>query len=116
MDSNFTRKSTLDLLKFRGFPEPYLAKDETFHRRWQKERLARVVSQDISDLGTVKELSLIELLVDLLPTKVGSPLSIKSIQEDLEVSPNTVSRWIEILELIYYCYRIQPYGPPSYGL
>ena len=71
-----------------------------------------MVFQDISDLGTIKELSLIELLVDLLPGKVGSVLSIKSLQEDLEVSPNTVSRWIEILELVYYCYRILPYGPP----
>jgi predicted AAA+ superfamily ATPase len=75
--------------------------------------LSRVVYQDISDLGTIKELSQIELLVDLLPSKVGSILSIKSIQEDLEVSPNTVSRWIEVLELVYYCYRILPYGVPK---
>lgn len=37
-------------------------------------------------------------------------MSVKSLQEDLEISPNTVSRWIEILELVYYCYRILPYG------
>jgi predicted AAA+ superfamily ATPase len=52
-------------------------------------------------------------LVDALPTRVGSVLSIKSLQEDLEVSPNTVSRWIEVLEAIYYCYRILPYGSPK---
>ncbi len=54
-----------------------------------------------------------ELLVDSLPSRVGSPLSIKSLQEDLEVSPNTVSRWIEVLEAVYYCYRILPYGAPK---
>lgn len=100
-----------DLLKFSGFPEPFRKKNVIFHKRWQRERLARVVSQDISDLGTVKELSLIELLVDALPERVGQPLSIKSLQEDLEVSPNTISRWIALLEQIYYCYRILPYGP-----
>jgi predicted AAA+ superfamily ATPase len=61
----------------------------------------------------IKEISLLELLADMLPTKVGSPLSIKSIQEDLEVSPNTVSAWIQLLEQVYYCYRIVPFGAPK---
>lgn len=113
VDKKFSRQTTLDLLKYSGFPEPFSLKNENDYRRWKRERLSRVVFQDISDLGTVKELSLIELLVDLLPSRVGSVLSIKSLQEDLEVSPNTVSRWIEILELVYYCYRILPYGTPK---
>jgi predicted AAA+ superfamily ATPase len=113
IDSKLKRSTTLLLLKFGGFPEPFTLKSENEYRRWQRERLSRVVYQDISDLGTIKELSLIELLVDLLPSRVGSILSIKSLQEDLEVSPNTVSRWIEILEHVYYCYRILPYGPPK---
>ena len=82
----------MNLLKFGGFPEPYFLKDENELLRWRRERLNRVVYQDIADLGTVKELSLIELLVDMLPSRVGSPLSIKSLQEDLEVSPNSITR------------------------
>jgi hypothetical protein len=113
VDSKFQRLTTEKLLRFGGFPEPFVYEDETFWRRWQKERISRVVYQDVSDLGTVKELSQIELLADLLPSRVGSILSIKSLQEDLEVSPNTVSRWVEILESVYYCYRILPYGPPK---
>ncbi len=112
-DQKYSRKTTLDLLKFSGFPEPFFEKNENEYRRWQRERLSRVVYQDISDLGTIKELSLIELLVDTLPSRVGSVLSIKSLKEDLEVSPNTVSRWIEILEHVYYCFRILSYGAPK---
>lgn len=108
----FEEVSLQRLLRYGGFPEPFLQESDTAYRRWSRERLSRVVSQDVADLGTVKEISLIELLVDLLPSRVGSPLSIKSLQEDLEVSPNTVSRWIQLLELVYYCYRILPYGPP----
>jgi len=111
VDSTFKKTTTQKLLRFGGFPEPYISEDETKWRRWQRERINRVVYQDVSDLGTVKELSQIELLVDLLPSRVGSILSIISLQEDLEVSPNTVSRWIEILESVYYCYRILPFGP-----
>ena len=113
VDRKFQRATTEQLLQFGGFPEPFTTKEISECRRWQRERLSRVVYQDISDLGTVKELSKIELLVDLLPSKVGSILSIKSIQEDLEVSPNTITHWIEVLELVYYCYRILPYGPPK---
>lgn len=101
------------LLKFGGFPEPFIKQDVAHHGRWQMERISRVVTQDLRDLETVKEISLIELLTQLLSTKVGSALSIKSLQEDLSVSPNTVERWIGILERLYYCFRILPYGPPK---
>ncbi len=110
VDAKFQASTVTRLLQFSGFPEPYINQNEQTWRRWQRERVSRVVYQDVSDLGTVKELSQIELLVDMLPSRVGSTLSIKSLREDLEVSPNSVSRWIEILESVYYCYRILPYG------
>ncbi len=102
-----------DLLDYSGFPEPFLKKDKIFHQRWQRERVSRVVLQDLRDLENVKEISLIELLVNTLQSKVGSALSVKSLQEDLQVSPVTIERWIKILENLYYCYRISPYGPPK---
>ena len=103
VDARCSQESLAQLLKFSGFPEPYQKKNETFYRRWKKERINRVVYQDLRDLDTVKELSKIELLVSMLPEKVGSTLSINSIKEDLEVSPNTVKHWIEVLESILYC-------------
>lgn len=48
------------------------------------------------DLETVKDVSLVELLAQSLKTRVGSSLSIRSSQEDLQVSPNTIERWIGI--------------------
>lgn len=113
LDSKFRRETTARLLQFGGFPEPYREASETFYKRWSRERLSRVVYQDLRDLDTVKDLSKIEILVDSLPERVGSLLSVKSLQEDLEVSPNTVSRWLEVLETVYFCYRILPYGPPK---
>lgn len=112
--SSSPTKDDLDaLLLFGGFPEPFLKQSKTHHSRWQLERVSRVVTQDLRDLETVKEISLVELLAQSLGSRVGSALSIKSFQEDLAVSPNTVERWIGILEKLYYCYRIVPYGPPK---
>ena len=109
---NLPRANPLQrLLDYSGFPEPFIKQDATFLKRWQRERLSRVVNQDVSDLSMIKDLSLMESLVDLLPSRVGSLLSVKSLQEDLEVSPSTVQHWLTILEQIYYCYRIYPFGP-----
>ena len=112
-DKKYKRQTVLDLMKFGGFPEPFLSRDERTYRRWSRERIAKVIYEDLRDLENVKELSLLELLVDALPSKVGSLLSVNSLREDLEVSPNTVASWIEILERLYYCYRISPMGAPK---
>lgn len=97
VDPNYGHQTTRDLLKFSGFPEPFLQKDEISYKRWKRERMAKVVYQDIADLSLVKEISKIELLVDALPSKVGSLFSIRSLREDLEVAPNTIAKWINIL-------------------
>lgn len=98
------------LLTFGGFPEPLFARDERQLRFWQRERLTRVVRDDLRDLEHVREVSLVEALVDLLPDKVGALLSVKSIREDLEIDHKTAERWITILERLYVCYRIPPFG------
>jgi uncharacterized protein len=101
------------LLRFGGFPEPLLQQDERDHRLWQRDRVSRVVREDLRDLEHVREVSLVEQLVDLLPERVGSPLSIKSLREDLQVDHKTVERWLTILENLYLCFRIAPFGAPK---
>jgi len=98
------------LLAFGGFPEPLIARDERMLRLWQRERLSRVVREDLRDLERVREVSLIEELVDALPDKVGSLLSVKSLREDLQIDHKTAERWITILERLYVCFRIPPFG------
>jgi len=98
------------LLRFGGFPEPVLRQDEAEHRLWQRDRLARVVREDLRDLERVREVSLVEQLVDLLPERVGAPLSIANLRQDLEVDHKTVDRWLTILENLYVCFRLPPFG------
>ncbi|MDX2051661.1 MAG: AAA family ATPase [Polyangiaceae bacterium] len=82
------------LLRFGGFPEPFFRGSERHLGRWQRERLDRIIRDDVRDLERVRELSLIELLADALPSRVGSPLSVQSLREDLEVAHDTVSAGI----------------------
>ena len=101
-----------DLLQFGGFPEPLLTGDSRTWRRWQRERVSRVVYDDLRDLENVREVALVELLAEALPDRVGSPLSINSLSEDLQVAHETVKRWLSILENLYFCFRIAPFGAP----
>lgn len=107
-----TRADLKALLQFGGFPEPLFAQSEAEHRIWQRDRISRVVREDLRDLEHVKEISLVEHLVDLLPSRVGSPLSIRSLREDLQIDHKTAERWLQILENMYVCFRILPYGSP----
>lgn len=109
--SSHPQKSHLDqLLKFGGFPEPLFKADETTWRRWQNERLTRVIHEDLISLESVKMIDQIKLMAGALPERVGAPLSVKNLAQDLEVAFATVENWITILENLYYCYRIKPFG------
>lgn len=105
-----SKKYFQQLLKYGGFPEPFLKAEQNFWRRWQQERISRVIQEDLITLEKVNEISSLQLLADILPTKVSSILSIKSIAEDLGVAHNTIKRWLQIFENLYVCYRISPYG------
>jgi predicted AAA+ superfamily ATPase len=106
--------SDLDaLLAFGGFPEPFLKADRRHWKRWQRERLSRVIQEDLISLEQVKEVSQVELLASVLPSRVGSPLSINNLRQDLEVAFETADRYIRILENLYFCFRIPPHGLPK---
>lgn len=98
------------LLKFGGFPEPFLKQSERDLRRWHTQRLERLVREDIRDLETIKDLSSLQILVDLIPSKVGALLSLNSLREDLNVAHKTVANWMDILERFYYHFRIYPFA------
>ena len=100
------------LLRFGGFPEPFLKSNMRHWKRWQRERQTRVIRDDLTSLEHIKEVAQLELLADVLPDRVGSVLSINSLRQDLSVAFETADRWIGILENLYFCFRIKPYGLP----
>jgi predicted AAA+ superfamily ATPase len=101
------------LLVFGGFPEPFLKAETRHWKRWQRERRSRVIQEDLVNLEHVKEVSQLDLLASILPERVGSPLSVNNLRQDLSVAFETADRWIGILENLYFCFRIQPHGLPK---
>lgn len=98
------------LLKFGGFPEPFLAQDDRRARLWRRGRVEKVVREDLRDLSRIPELSRVEMLAALLPERVGSMFSVAAVREDLEVAHDTVSRWLGYLRELYYVFEVKPYN------
>ncbi len=98
------------LMRFGGFPEPFLAQSEKVARLWRKGRLEKIVREDLRDLSRLPELSKVEMLAALLPEKAGGMLSPQSLREDLEVAHDTVRRWLNYLQELYYHFELKPYS------
>ncbi len=98
-----------DLISFGGFPEIYEAKDIRDLKRWHNDREKRLIREDIRDITPIRDLSTLEILATLLPSRVGSLFSLNALTEDLRVTHKTLSHWMDTLEQMYFCYRIFPY-------
>ena len=94
------------LESFSGFPEPYLAAKPATYRRWSNAYSTRLIREDIRDLTGVRCVDDIEILYSLLPSKIGSPLSINSLSRDLGVAYNTVKSWLGVLQRFYMLFSI----------
>lgn len=104
-------KQAFELLnQFSGFPEPLFKGQESFLMRWRSSRLDRLINQDLATTEVIRNLPLVEQLMFLLPERVGSPLSLNNLREDLEVHFTTVKHWMELLERVYYGFFVRPYS------
>ena len=101
-------KDIKNLLSLGGFPEPFLSGSKRQALRWQREYRSRVIYEDISSLELSQNLSQMELLLMRLPELVGSPLSLNSLREDLNLAHKTVAKYLDIFERMYLVYRLPP--------
>jgi len=93
-----------------GFPEPFLAENDTDSDRWRIQYTDGLIRTDILDFEQVHNLKAVNIIVEMLRRRVGSPVSFRSIAEDVNLSPTTVSKYIEILEALYIVFRVTPYS------
>jgi len=97
------------MLEVGGFPEPYLSGSPTFARRWRRTHTDSIIREDLLDLERIRDIKSIEILIDLLRTRVSSGVSAASLAGDLQVSPHTIRHWLEILEKLYVIFPVRPY-------
>ena len=98
-----------NLLNLGGFPEPLTKQSKTFHQKWQEAYTDQIVREDLRDLTGIRELENVAALCQILPARIGSPLSLNALHEDLEVSYNAVRGYLRALELAYMTFSLSPY-------
>ena len=98
------------LLEFGGFPEPLIRGKQNFLNKWQDLYLRRLVQEDIRDFSRVIELDKIELLARLLPERVRSPISLKALSEDIDVSRDSIKNWLRLFETLYLGFSLPPWS------
>jgi predicted AAA+ superfamily ATPase len=97
------------LMAYGPFPEPLLAQDARRARLWHRNREELVIRQDLRDLSRLPELGRVEMMVSLLPERVGSLFSLASVGRDMEASVNTIKRWLDYLKQLFYLFEVKPY-------
>ena len=98
------------LLGHGGFPEPCLLLDDVQADRWRDQYANGLVREDVLEFSRLQEVGAMRLLLELLRSRVGSPLSLASIARDLGLSQPTIKRYIDILQALYIVFTVQPWN------
>lgn len=97
------------LINLGGFPEPYLKNTPNYAKRWRRTHIDTIIREDLLDLEKVRDIKSIEILIDLIRSRVGLSTSYTSLANDLQVSIHTVKHWLQILEDLYIIFPVRPY-------
>jgi len=98
------------LLRTSGFPEPFLKADETFYRRWQRDMVDHLVREDVRDLTRILAVDHVATLMQILPDRIGSPLSLNSLSQDVGTSYTAAKNAVNALQLTYALFLVSPYS------
>lgn len=104
-----TRNIWDNLAQFSGFPDPFTRATKTFWTKWSRNYNKQIIYEDIRNLSNIKNINDVGLLFSLLPSKIGSPISINNIANDLQVAFDTVKNWLNLFDISYLTFRILPW-------
>lgn len=97
------------LMKYGGFPEPYIKADQRFSANWQRLRQQQLLKEDIREVSQIQNFAELEMLMQLLTEESSQLLNVPGIAKQLNVAETTIHRWIKTLKSFYYCFTIKPW-------
>lgn len=98
------------LWKFGGFPDPFIHSEETFNKRWETLRREQLFRGDIVELSHIQEIAQLEILAEILKQQTSQLLNRSNLAPKVNVSVNTISRWLNTLENFYFCFLVKPWS------
>ena len=67
------------------------------------------LERDVSKLSNIQKLGTFQSFLKICAGHCGQIINYSSLAKDAGISPNTVKEWLNILELSYIIFRLQPY-------
>jgi predicted AAA+ superfamily ATPase len=103
------KDSLTSLMAYGPFPEPLFGQSARKANMWRRTHEQVIIREDLRDISRLPDLGRLELMSAMLPERVGSLFSVASLRENLEVSFDTIQRWIAYLKELYYLFEVKPY-------
>jgi len=92
-----------------GFPES-VARSGRRRTRFLESYVADLVNRDVTQLSTIERGHQMRTLIDLLVGRVGQIFTVAGLARSLALSPQTVERYITLLEEVFLIKRIPSWG------
>jgi len=93
-----------------GFPEPFLRRDTRFTRRWRSLRYEQLSREDLREVARVSDLGTLETLMQILAEYSAQQLIYSNLAREIQVSVDTVKRWIDLLARLHYGFLVRPWS------
>ena len=90
-----------------SYPEPFLNPER--EESWLSGYLQTYVERDLRQVGQVADLRDFSRFLRVLSLRNGKMLNMAEVAGDVSVAPNTVKRWISILEASYQVFLLEPF-------
>lgn len=104
-----TRRLWESLRRWSGFPEPCLRGQDEFYTLWARNYKRQILREDIRSLVVVQKADQMELLLSVLPSRVGSPVAMDNLARDIGVSFDSVKNWLDVFEDFFLVFRLSPW-------
>jgi len=104
-----TKQAFQDLWELSGFPEPFIKGRKSFWSTWSMSYGQQIIRDDLRTMADIRNLDLVETLFALIPSRVGSPLSINNLARNLQVAFDTAKNWLMLFDAFYGTFRLSPW-------
>jgi predicted AAA+ superfamily ATPase len=103
----YKNKSIWEIIYQGTYPGPYSNKTPT--DLWYKSYVTTYLQRDVRQIIQIKDLSKFHLFLKLCAGRHGQLINFSDIGSACGVSHTTIAEWLNILELSYITFRLQPY-------
>jgi predicted AAA+ superfamily ATPase len=92
-----------------GFPEPFLRRDRRFTNRWRSLRGDQLTREDVREVAQIEALGRLETFTDVLAERSGQQLIYAHLANEVGITIDTVTRWIDILQRLHFGFVVRPW-------